>query len=194
MRRRLSLGIALVSNPRVVFLDEPSTGLDPETRRGLWKIVAQVTTIGRCVVLTTHSMEEADALCGRIGIMALGRLKCLGTPMHLKNKFGQGYILSFSLTRSVGEERRDYTELDKFVRENLSGAAEVVASWKGDALRTYNLPKTDVRVSKIFEAMTESTKARLSIQEWSLNKTSLNEVFIRIATESEGSGDTRLKT
>lgn len=80
MRRRLSIGISLVSNPRVVFLDEPTTGLDPETRRQLWNILQECKNEeGRAIILTTHSMEEADVLCNRIGIVNNGVMTCLGT-------------------------------------------------------------------------------------------------------------------
>lgn len=78
--RRLSIAISLVSNPKLIFLDEPTTGLDPETRRQLWNILQECKKDkGRAIVLTTHSMEEADVLCNRIGIVNHGVLRCLGT-------------------------------------------------------------------------------------------------------------------
>ena len=72
------------------FQDEPTTGLDPETKRAMWSLI-DIAKAGRSIVLTTHSMEEADALCGRIGIMAYGRLRCLGPSLHLKRRFGDGF-------------------------------------------------------------------------------------------------------
>jgi ABC-type multidrug transport system ATPase subunit len=96
MRRRLSIGIALVTDPKVLVLDEPTTGLDPDTRNGLWNCI-NLAAKSRAVLLTTHSMEEADALCQRIGIMCNGSMTCLGTPLHLKNKFGSGYIITVAL-------------------------------------------------------------------------------------------------
>ena len=83
MKRRVSLAIALLAEPSVIFLDEPTTGLDPETKRAMWSLI-DIAKAGRSIVLTTHSMEEADALCGRIGIMAYGSLRCLGPSLHLK--------------------------------------------------------------------------------------------------------------
>lgn len=76
MRRRLSIGIALTADPKILILDEPTTGLDPETRRQIWRIVDNVRSGGdeRCVIITTHSMEEADALCTRIGIVCNGNV------------------------------------------------------------------------------------------------------------------------
>ena len=88
-RRRLSLAISMIGAPEVIFLDEPTTGLDPETRRWVWQYIDAMKA-GRGIILTTHSMEEADALCSKIAIMSHGRLRCLGTTMHLKEKFGKG--------------------------------------------------------------------------------------------------------
>ena len=80
MKRRLSIAIALVADPKIVFLDEPTTGLDPETRRQLWNILQECKNDNRrAIVLTTHSMEEADVLCNRIGIVSDGVLKCIGS-------------------------------------------------------------------------------------------------------------------
>lgn len=98
MKRRLSLACATIGQPQIVFLDECSTGVDPVARREIWQLVSDMVA-GRnypqkektSVILTTHSMEECEALCPRIGIMANGRLRCLGSAQHLKNKFGQGY-------------------------------------------------------------------------------------------------------
>jgi ABC-type multidrug transport system ATPase subunit len=84
MKRRLSIAIALVADPKIVFLDEPTTGLDPETRRQLWNILQECSNNSsggerKAIVLTTHSMEEADVLCNRIGIVSSGILRCIGT-------------------------------------------------------------------------------------------------------------------
>merc|ERR1719453_1019911 len=91
-KRKLSLAIALVGDPAVVFLDEPSCGMDPVSRRHMWDIIAAERK-KRSIVLTTHSMEECEALCSRIGIMVGGRFRCLGSAQHLKSKFGGGYTL-----------------------------------------------------------------------------------------------------
>ena len=81
-------------------MDEPTTGVDPETRRGIWSLI-QREKQGRCVVLTTHSMEEADVLCDKTGIMAHGRLKALGGSQHLKTKFSDGFKLSGMYSRDL---------------------------------------------------------------------------------------------
>ncbi|MDM4765886.1 ABC transporter ATP-binding protein [Pelomonas sp. SE-A7] len=82
-RQRLALALALIHNPELVFLDEPTTGLDPQARQGLWDMVRQLKAEGRTVLLTTHYMEEAETLCDRVGIMDRGRLLEVGTPREL---------------------------------------------------------------------------------------------------------------
>jgi len=82
-RQRLALGLALVNEPELVFLDEPTTGLDPQARQSLWDLVRQLKSEGRTVLLTTHYMDEAEALCDRVGIMDKGQILQLGTPREL---------------------------------------------------------------------------------------------------------------
>ncbi len=82
-RQRLSLALALINDPRVVFLDEPTTGLDPQARRHLWEIIERIRVDGRTIVLTTHYMEEAQRLCDRVAIMDHGQVIELGTPRAL---------------------------------------------------------------------------------------------------------------
>merc|ERR1719453_231946 len=94
-KRKLSLAIALVGSPAVIFLDEPSSGMDPKSRRKMWDIIMKERTL-RSIVLTTHSMEECEALCTRIGIMTAGQ-------QHLKSKYGGGYTLELR----VGDAEAD---------------------------------------------------------------------------------------
>ena len=91
-KRKLSVAMSMVANPRVSFLDEPSTGMDPETRRHMWAFISRIAQ-SRAVVLTTHSMEEADALCSRIGIMIHGNLRAEGTSQELKAAYGSGFLV-----------------------------------------------------------------------------------------------------
>jgi len=126
MKRRLSVAISLVGNPRVVFLDEPSTGLDPENRRQLWDILTQ-SKGRRAVVITTHSMEEADVLCSRIAIINHGKMKCIGNQVHLKNKFGGGYQL-FVNCYQLKTLRLMQIKVDK--ESNLPLPADLIKSLK----------------------------------------------------------------
>lgn len=92
-KRRLSLGIALVGMPEVLLLDEPTSGVDPKARRVIWDILSKVRELGTALVLTSHSMEECEALCTNLAIMVYGKFKCLGSAQHIKSKYGEGYTL-----------------------------------------------------------------------------------------------------
>ena len=93
IKRKLSTAIAIVGNPPLILLDEPTTGMDPNTRRYLWDVLTKLVKDGRSIILTSHSMEECEALCTRLAIMVNGQFKCLGSIQHLKNKFGKGITL-----------------------------------------------------------------------------------------------------
>ena len=88
MKRRVSIAMALVQDPQVVFLDEPTVTMDPQSRRAMWDVIRQLKAEGKTIVLTTHYMEEAEELCDRVGIIDHGRLIELGTPPELKAKHG----------------------------------------------------------------------------------------------------------
>ncbi len=93
MLQRLSIARAMMHDPQVLFLDEPSAGLDPQTRILLWEIIREYNQVGKTVVLTTHNMEEADALCQRLAIVDHGRVIALGTPGELKHSIPGGFLL-----------------------------------------------------------------------------------------------------
>ena len=90
-KRKLSVATALVGAPQIILLDEPTTGMDPGSRRFLWNVILGLVDEGCSLVLTTHSMEECEALCTRLTIMVSGKFRCLGSPQHLKDRFGSGY-------------------------------------------------------------------------------------------------------
>jgi ABC-2 type transport system ATP-binding protein len=92
MQRRLLIARALLTEPAVLFLDEPSIGLDPQIRRGMWDIIRKTRIDGRTVLITTHYIEEAEALCDRVGILAKGRLIALDTPPALKARVGEHVV------------------------------------------------------------------------------------------------------
>jgi len=104
-KRKLSVAIALIGNPPLVFLDEPSTGVDPQAKRFMWNIVSKISTLKKksAVIITTHSMEEAEALATKMGIMVDGEFKCFGTSQHIKNKYGTGYEMEIKV-RLLSEE------------------------------------------------------------------------------------------
>lgn len=103
-KRKLSVALAMLGNPPLVFLDEPSTGVDPQAKRFMWNIVSKISTLRKksAVIITTHSMEEAEALCTKMGIMVGGEFKCFGSSQHIKDRFGTGYEIEVKV-RSLSE-------------------------------------------------------------------------------------------
>lgn len=174
MKRRVSLAISLVGDPQIVFLDEPTTGLDPETRRAMWTLI-DAAKEQRSIVLTTHSMEEADALCGRIGIMAYGKLRCIGSSLHLKHKFGDGYKVE--LTFEAGKK----PAATAFVLSLLPSAK--VVSEMGYQL-IFQASSEQTELSTLFDAM-EARPEDAGIKDWAIRQTSMEEVFLHIASSSE---------
>src|SRR6266496_4135588 len=100
MMQRLSIARAMMHDPQVLFLDEPSAGLDPQTRLLLWEIIREYNHAGKTILITTHNMEEADALCQRIAIIDHGRIIALGTPQELKSSIPGGYLLRLRFDRA----------------------------------------------------------------------------------------------
>lgn len=94
-KQRLSIAVALVNDPKVMFLDEPTTGLDPQARRNMWDLIGDINKQGKTVVLTTHYMEEAEVLCDRIAIMDHAKIVALDTPMNLLKNSGVGSTIEF---------------------------------------------------------------------------------------------------
>ena len=101
--QRLSIARALMHAPQVLFLDEPSTGLDPQTRLLLWELIRDFNRQGHTVLLTTHNMEEADALCHRLAIIDHGRVIAVGTPQELKRSVPGGFVVRLAFD-AVPEE------------------------------------------------------------------------------------------
>jgi len=99
-RQRLAVATALVGNPKVLFLDEPTTGLDPQSRRQLWDIVRKFQQNGGTVLLTTHYMDEAERLCDRLAIIDHGQVIAEGTPADLINRLGGHHVVEFSTSRT----------------------------------------------------------------------------------------------
>ncbi|MCA1586074.1 MAG: ABC transporter ATP-binding protein [Acidobacteria bacterium] len=96
-KQRLSVACALAGRPELLFLDEPTTGLDPQSRRQLWEVLERFRAEGGTILLTTHYMDEAHALCDRVGIMDQGRLIALGTPTELVSSLGAEHVIEFAV-------------------------------------------------------------------------------------------------
>jgi ABC-2 type transport system ATP-binding protein len=103
-KQRLAVACALVSDPELLFLDEPTTGLDPQARLSLWDIVEKFRSRGGTILLTTHYMEEATRLCDRVAIMDHGKIIALGTPAELIESLGADQVIEFSVTTTLNDD------------------------------------------------------------------------------------------
>jgi ABC-type multidrug transport system ATPase subunit len=184
MKRRVSVAVSAMANPSVVYLDEPTTGMDPLHRRQVWDMIQQLRS-DRIIVLTTHSMEEADSLGDQIAIMASGKLRALGSSIFLKQKFGRGFQIGL-ISRP-----EDSPEVERLVEELLPGAETVSAAAGNVAI---SLGKRLLsRVPDFFRAL-ESGELSKYVNEWSLSNTRLEEVFLRLCAgntevNAGGTGD-----
>jgi ABC-type multidrug transport system ATPase subunit len=180
MRRRLSIAAALVGEPKVVILDEPTTGLDPDTRQKIWSIITAERRPNRAIILTTHSMEEADTLCSRIGIMAAGNLRALGTPQRLKSTYGTGFKLEVTVKPGVLQA----AAVEAFVRNLVKAGrqSEVTKGKQAGATITYALPRGAFDAAEALAEL-QARSHEHGIAEWSLAQPSLEEVFVSIANK-----------
>jgi ABC-type multidrug transport system ATPase subunit len=186
MKRKLCVAVAIIGNPDVVMLDEPSAGLDPVSRRNLWSTLIK-TMSTRAVLLTTHSMEEADALCTRVGIMVEGQLKALGSPQHLKEKIGREYELSLTLDPAKGppDDPQRIAELTSFMHQVFSDS--FLLSYDGGVL-TYGVPLASIRVGTAFAAL-EGNRHRLGLSDYSISQPTLEQVFARTVMAHRSNGE-----
>lgn len=176
-KRKLSTAVALIGDPSVVYLDEPSTGMDPAAKRHLWNGLCKVRDSGKCIVLTSHSMEECEALCTKIAIMVNGNFKCLGSTQHLKSKFSEGYTLTVKVKKMDSTTEIAQSEIDpinSYIRQNFPSA---ILREKYQELLTYYIADKNIPWSKMFGLM-EKGKNFLNIEDYSLGQSSLEQVFL----------------
>jgi ABC-2 type transport system ATP-binding protein len=131
-RQRLSVALALVNDPEVVFLDEPTTGLDPAARRGLWRVILELKAQGRTILLTTHYLEEAEAICDRVAIMDHGKILDIGTSSELISRRFHERAIQFDPIPALATERL----------ESLPGVVRVASEAGTTVLYTRDVPET----------------------------------------------------
>ncbi|KAJ1365622.1 hypothetical protein KIN20_026006 [Parelaphostrongylus tenuis] len=151
-KRRLSLGIALIGLPPVLLLDEPTTGVDPKARRIVWSILSKVRSLGAALVLTSHSMDECEALCTELAIMVDGKFKCYGSCQHIKSRFGAGFTLLIRL--------RHYRDEHHLLQLSYELPKQRGTTWSG-----------------LFDKLEELIK-EFDFEDYSLSQTTLEQVFL----------------
>ncbi|XP_030838891.1 uncharacterized protein LOC100890089 isoform X11 [Strongylocentrotus purpuratus] len=174
MKRSLAVAVALLGRPELILMDEPTTGMDPITKQRVLNSIVNVVRDNRSVILTSHSMEECEAVCTRLAIMVNGQFCCLGSPQHVKNRHGNGYSL---VVRGQKMGKTDMSLITEFVHRSFPGAE--LKEHHHNVVR-FQLPPHNITVATIFGIM-EREKSTLNLEDYSVSQTTLDEVFVNFA-------------
>jgi ABC-2 type transport system ATP-binding protein len=169
MMQRLSIARAMMHDPQVLFLDEPSAGLDPQTRLLLWEIIREYNQSGKTILLTTHNMEEADALCQRLAIIDHGRMIALGTPTELKNSVPGGFLLQLRFAQHSPELLSQL--------ETLAGVREVRARDDANGENSADV-YADRGGSLVSEIANLASNASIELSDVHISEPSLENLFL----------------
>ncbi|CAN8022545.1 unnamed protein product [Ixodes persulcatus] len=188
-RRKLSIAMALIGNPPVVFLDEPTAGVDPGARRKIWQGLDDVQKqMGAAVILTSHSMEECEALCQRISIMVNGSFRCMGSTQHLKSKFGQGFTVLVKLRhdQAVTATASAVADVCNAMEDAFGGYCQLRDSHQ--TLLHFHVTDLSIKWSDLFETM-EEMKQRLRFEDYIVSDTTLEQIFLAFARSQRNAED-----
>ena len=166
-KQRLALACAIVGDPDLLFLDEPTTGLDPQSRRQLWELITEFKTLGRTILLTTHYMDEAEVLCDRVAIVDHGKVIALGTPRELIGSLGAEHVVEFAL--APGSPR-----LDEAVLRSLDGVRVARSLGGGWELHVGELHRT------VPELLGFLDERNLELAELTTHSATLEDVFVSL--------------
>nr|XP_045723416.1 glucosylceramide transporter ABCA12 [Mirounga angustirostris] len=176
-KRKLSTALALIGKPSILLLDEPSSGMDPKSKRQLWKIISEEVQNKCSVILTSHSMEECEALCTRLAIMVNGRFQCIGSLQHIKSRFGRGFTVKVHLKNT----KVSMEALTRFMQLHFP---KTYLKDQHLSMLEYHVPVTAGGVANIFDLL-ETNKAALNITNFLVSQTTLEEVFINFAKDQK---------
>jgi ABC-2 type transport system ATP-binding protein len=163
MKRRLLIGRALMTRPQVLFLDEPTTGVDVQLRHSLWDMFRKMEGSGTTIILTTHYIEEADSLCDRVAIMDHGRIIALGEPEDLKKTSSSGNLIEITMAGGTVPD--------------LKTIPEVIRVWWKDSLLTVRVTNADTAAIKILDRL---KAGGVQVKSMHITEASLEDVFLRL--------------
>ena len=165
-QQRLSVAIAMVNDPDITFLDEPTTGLDPQARRNLWTVIEEMRKNGKTVILTTHYMEEAERLCGRVAIVDHGKIIALGSPDELVHKYFKESAVQFETEKTFSAESF----------QGLAGVTQVTIDNNEVVLYTKDIPAT---MSAILDFAKQKGLNGM-LKNMNVRQATLEDVFLKI--------------
>eukprot|EP00927_Polykrikos_kofoidii_P042619 TRINITY_DN3664_c0_g1_i3.p1 TRINITY_DN3664_c0_g1~~TRINITY_DN3664_c0_g1_i3.p1 ORF type:complete len:766 (-),score=104.04 TRINITY_DN3664_c0_g1_i3:108-2405(-) len=178
MRRRLGVGCAMIGTPSVTILDEPSTGLDPLSRRGIWETIIELKAAGSCCLLTTHLLEEAEYLCNDLVILKKGAVAARGSVQKLKQEWNNGYMLSIDFCIE------DEAQVRKFLRANLSEHDYNAEKVQSSTQMIYQLTCDEESLGHLIIAIARG-KTSSGIKHWGLSQASLEDTYLRIIAQAD---------
>jgi ABC-2 type transport system ATP-binding protein len=172
-RQRLAVATALVCNPKILFLDEPTTGLDPQSRRQLWDIIREFQRAGGTVLLTTHNMDEAERLCDRLAIVDHGQIIAEGSPADLIERLGGHHVVEFS----VSGNGASLTASSERKNEAWRDLPSVESVREDDGLIALNVKQPHLTIPALLEAI---DRQGTELQHLTTRQASLEDVFVRL--------------
>eukprot|EP00035_Acanthoeca_spectabilis_P001974 m.84105 g.84105 ORF g.84105 m.84105 type:complete len:574 (+) comp11269_c0_seq1:2799-4520(+) len=183
-KRKLSVACALIGNPEILLLDEPTTGLDPGAKRFLWNIILELLEQGRSIVLTSHSMEECEALCTKLTILVDGTMRCYGSVQYLKTKHGSGYIIRIAVDEGEEDSQESDPSNPDIPSKAMEAAIAAVQKSLPDAVlkdvygskATLHLNNPQFLISALFTAL-ETLKQDGAVSEYAVGQSSLESIF-----------------
>jgi ABC-type multidrug transport system ATPase subunit len=159
--------------------------MDPKTRRTLWNCLNRIRNKGKSLVLTTHSMDETEALCTKIGIMVNGELKCIGSLQHLKSRYGDGYTLLVKIALK--------TNLNEFIKFILNSFEKSELKENRDGFLNFHLKSNSINtLSKIFSSV-EENKLKYTIEYYGVSQTNIEQIFLNFASKQIDSKNRKVK-
>jgi ABC-2 type transport system ATP-binding protein len=170
-RQRLAVATALVCNPKILFLDEPTTGLDPQSRRQLWDIIRAFQRDGGTVLLTTHYMDEAERLCDRLAIVDHGQIIAEGSPADLIDRLGGHHVVEFSVSGNSD------SAAPGLAKEAWRGLPSVESVHEDDGIVALNVKQAHLTIPALLEAI---DKQGSQLQHLTTRQASLEDVFVRL--------------
>jgi ABC-2 type transport system ATP-binding protein len=174
-KQRLALACAIVGDPELLFLDEPTTGLDPQSRRQIWHLVEDFKATGRTILLTTHYMDEAERLCDRVAIVDHGKVIALGTPRELIASLGAEHVVAFELAPNGAAT----AQLTEDVLRRLDGVRAARLVPDGNGATGYELRATELHRS-VPALLSELARRNLHLSELRTHSATLEDVFVHL--------------
>ena len=203
-RRKLSLAIALIGSPKIIFLDEPTAGkcilffylylilnfiilisyigVDASARRKIWRTLMYIKKVHNCsILLTSHSMDECEALCSRLAIMVNGNFKCLGSIQQLRKKYGQGYSLTIKINQKYANNNNNSEYVRKLKERIIKTFNQCLLKDIHQTVISYQVLDSSLSWSFLFENM-DSIKRDFALEYYLIGDTSLEQIFINFCS------------